>query len=176
MDLRDQARRARLGREPEEARPGDRTIRPEGAERVRALQRSAGNHSLSAHLAREPEKTTDDTKSGSGGLAVVPDIGTIPILSMTFGSSRSAPVTGIAGGGSSGRGGDMHDVTLMSRVGEHSPKLMQALTGGKPGTIEIVTPSLSLTLKNAMVSSYSASTGENPTESWSVNFDTFERK
>lgn len=143
---------------------------------MRALQRSAGNHVLSAHLAREPETTAEDTKSGAGGLAVVPDVGTVPLLSMTFGSSRGAPVTGPAGGGGSGRGADPHEVTLLSRVGDHSPKLMLAVSNGKPGTVEIVTPSLSLTLKNAMVSSYSASTGENPTESWSVNFDTFERK
>jgi Type VI secretion system effector, Hcp len=175
MEKRDQTRLARLGREAEEARPGDRTALPEGAQRMRALQRSAGNHVLSAHLAREPETTAEDTKSGAGGLAVVPDIGTVPLLSLTFGSSRGAPVTGPAGGGGSGRA-DLHEITLQSRVGDHSPKLMLAVTNGKPGTVEIVTPSFSLTLKNAMVSSYSASTGESPTESWSVNFDTFEQK
>jgi Type VI secretion system effector, Hcp len=177
MDTRDQARRARLGPELDETGPGDRTARPEGAERVRALQRSAGNHALSARLAREPDTATADTKPGASGLAVVPDVGTIPLLYVTFGGSRDAPVTGTAGGGSSGRSTDFHEVTLASKVGDHSPKLLLAVTDGKPGTVEIVTPSLTLTLKNAMVSSYNVSgAGENPTEAWSLNFDSFERK
>jgi hypothetical protein len=176
METRDQARLARLGREADEARPGERTVRPHGAERLRALQRSAGNHVLSAHLAREPEATTQPPASGAGGLAVVPDVGTVPILSMSFGASRRAPVSGPGSGGTSGGGGSFNDVALTSAVGAHSPKLQQAATNGKPGTVEIVMSSFTLSLKNAMITSYSMSAGENPTEGWSVNFDTFEQK
>jgi hypothetical protein len=178
METRDQARLARLGREAEEARPGDRTVRPQGAQQIRALQRSAGNHLLSAHLAREPDTTAESPAPGASGLAVVPDVGTVPILSMTFGDSRRAPVTGPGGGGSSGGGGAaFHEVALISSVGEHSPKLQQVAVNGKPGTIEIVMSSVTLTLKNAMISSYSAaSAGESAKEAWTVDFDTFERK
>jgi Type VI secretion system effector, Hcp len=177
METRDQASLARLGREAEEARPDARTVRPQGAERMRALQRSAGNHVLSAHLAREPEPMTEPPKSGAGAVAVVPDVGTVPILSMSFGPSRRPPVSGPGAGGSSGGGAAaFHDVTLSSAVGEHSPKLQQAVANGKPGTVEIAMSSLALSLKNALISSYSVSGGENATESWSVNFDTFEQK
>ncbi|MDP9258227.1 MAG: type VI secretion system tube protein Hcp [Actinomycetota bacterium] len=146
-----------------------------GAARVLALQRSAGNHSVSARLARDPD-TAKDEKSDSAGLAIVPEIGTIPVLSVSFGEPRRSTAAGPSGGGSS-KGPFIRDITLVSRVGEHSPKLARALTAGKPATVEIVMPSMSLTLRGAMISSYTtASGGADPTESWSLNFESFEQK
>jgi hypothetical protein len=176
METRDQTRLARLGREADETRPGDRTVRPQGAERLRALQRSAGNHVLSAHLAREPEPTTEPPKAAGSGLAVVPDVGTIPILSVGFGASRRAPAAGPGSSGSSGGGASFNDVALTSAVGDHSPKLQQAAANGKAGTVEVVMSSFTLALKNALIGSYSTSGGENAIEAWSVDFETFERK
>jgi hypothetical protein len=175
MQRRDDIRRPEAQEELDQGLRADRPARADGAGQARALQRSAGNRSLSALLARDPDPPKQDSKSGSSGLAVVPEVGTIPLLSVSFGASRSVATGGSAGGGS-GRP-SIREISVVSRVGEHSPKLMQALTGGKPGTVEIVTANLSLTLKGAMVSSYSAgSAGAEPTESWSLNFDSFEQK
>jgi hypothetical protein len=146
-----------------------------GAARVLALQRSAGNHSVSARLARDPD-TAKDEKAGATALAIVPEIGTIPVLSVSFGEPRRSPATGPSAGGSE-KGASIRDITLVSRVGEHSPKLARALTAGKPATVEIVMPSLSLTLMGAMISNNAtASGGADPTESWSLNFESFEQK
>ena len=103
MDTRDKARRVQ--RELDEARPGDRPALPEQAGRVLALQRSAGNRSLSARLARDPDtSTTDDTTKAqsSGGVVTMPGIGAVPVTSVRFGETprvHSGPGAGAARAG-----------------------------------------------------------------------------
>jgi hypothetical protein len=175
MQRRDQPRGLREPAELVRDRSDDRPLQAGGTARVLALQRSAGNHSVSARLARDPDTAKQEPEPGATSLAMVPEVGTIPLLSMSFGA-RSPTGAGSSGGASNERS-SIREIMLTSKVGEHSPKLMQALAAGKAGTVEIVTPSRTLTLKGAIVSSYSTgSASGNPTEAWSLNFESFEQK
>jgi hypothetical protein len=173
MQRRDQPRAPHEPAELVQGRRDDRPLQTGGTARVLALQRSAGNHSVSARLARDPDTATQEP--GATSLAMVPEVGTIPLLSMSFGA-RSPTGSGPSGGASNERS-SIREIMLTSNVAEHSPKLMQALAAGKAGTVEIVRPSGTLTLKGAIVSSYSTgSSSGNPTEAWSLNFESFEQK
>jgi hypothetical protein len=179
MHERDQAPKLR-----EELDRGQRA-HPTGGERVvqaRALQRSTGNRSVSALLAREPDdaKPGDkpERKAGGAGTATLPDIGAIPLTSVSLGSIRGSGATGPNSGSRSGETA-VRDIQLTSIVGDHSPKLVRALSDGAPMAVVevVVSGSLRLSLTNAFVSSYSlgAEGGEGQPESWSLNFESYKQ-
>ena len=178
MSTRDQAPRERRD---EELDRDDPPRQADASERLlRALQRSAGNQALSARLARAPDAGKPDVKQGeeekseSPGRATLPDIGTIPLLSARFGDARGSVDQG--GTGSGRRDSDASSVKEMafaSKLGEHSPRLSQAVVAGKAMDAEIVfsqsKPPLRLKLTGAIVSSYTVSgPGENSVEAWSL--------
>ena len=160
-------------RAPGRRRPDELHRREAGAaparppESVLALQRSAGNQAVSALLARSPEPAKPKDEKASGARATLPGIGTIPLLSVSFG-----------GGGN--KAGSVREIVVSSKVGEHSPKLFKASLDGQPMEVEVVLPSgtsaLRLTLKGALVTSYSTSgQDEHATESWTLNFESLEQ-
>ena len=166
---------------PEELARDQRVARPTdagGVARARALQRSAGNRSVSALLAREPDdaqpedsRTSDPPKSAAGGVATLDGIGAIPLLSVTIGAPGGS--FGFGGGGATGRSVP-NQLMCTSAVGDHSPKLNQAVaTGASMAADVLIGTAFHLALAGAMVSSYSASGagGDAPTESWSLVFE-----
>ena len=157
--------------EPAVHRPAvDAPVRPpRGSADVLALQRSAGNQAVSALLARSPEPAKPKDEKASGARATLPGIGTISLLSVSFG-----------GGGGGGKAGSVREIVVSSKVGEHSPKLFKASLDGQPMEVEVVLPSgtsaLRLTLKGALVTSYSTSgQDEHAIESWTLNFESLEQ-
>jgi hypothetical protein len=188
MQRRDQSRRSRRPEELDRRRPDEQPVRSETANRVLALQRSAGNQAVSALLARSPDGATeekDKTESAgaSGVRATLPGIGTIPLLSFSAGATGRPP------GGSAGRGREdekaptVREMVFSSRVGEHSSKLFKATIDGKPMEVEVIVPrgksTLRLKLKGAIVSNYSTSgaggEGDSAIESWTLNFESVEQ-
>lgn len=148
---------------------------PQPVEQVLALQRSAGNQAVSALLARAPDTAvpTDDkgAAKASGPSATLPGIGTIPLLSVGLDPGR-----GIGPGGQGGKDREEppKEIVFTSRLGKHSAQLSKAMLDGKAMDVEIVMPSgkstVRLTLKGAIVSSYSTTGGDQPIESWTLNF------
>ena len=132
-------------------------------DQVLALQRSAGNQAVSGMLARTPDTKE---KAATGPTAEVGEIGTIPIESVNLDVGR------IAGPGTSGtkREEPPKNLTLTSRIGKHSTDLQRAAIDGRAMDVEIRIPhgktTVVITVKNAIVSSYSSS-GES--ESWQLN-------
>jgi hypothetical protein len=165
-------------RHPEQSPQEPREIEAEPAERVLALQRSAGNRAVSALLARDGAKPADKAKpepaAVTGARVSLPGIGTIPLLSVSLGATP--------GGGAIGRGEaerQAREVFVSSKVGEHSAGLMRATLDGKPMAVEVIIPSgkstVRLKLTGALVSSYNTS-GEGPAaiETWALNFQAIE--
>jgi hypothetical protein len=158
----------------EELDRDDRPLQPEPSERMRALQRRAGNHALSARLARAPDAGKPDVKEaesdeGSGATATLPDIGTIPVTSVRFPGR---------GGPSGGRSAEVKEMVLTSRAGKHSPKLAEASAKGTLMDVEVILRGgkLRMKLMGAIVSRYEAhSPGENTTEVWGLSFASFEQ-
>jgi hypothetical protein len=153
---------------------GESPRRPPAADRVLALQRSAGNRAVSALLARSPDdtKAKDDEK---GARATLSGIGTIPLLSVSFDVNRTP-------GGRGGEGGapPPREIVFFSKIGEHSAKLTQAVIDGRPMEVEVILPgggsTLRLKLKGAIVSSYSTSGDrDDATETWVLNFQSLEQ-
>jgi hypothetical protein len=174
MDARDQARRVRRDGELDEVRPAQRQ---QAGRALAALQRSAGNRSLSARLARDPDTSqTDDapkTQSG-GGVVTMPGIGAVPVTSVRFGETPR-PVGG-SGGGSRGGGSALKEMSFTSSAGEHSAKLLKANAEGTAMAVEVDLATVHFKLGGAVVSSYSVSgSGETPTEMWSLGFESSER-
>src|SRR5215218_11432549 len=140
-------------READEARTA-----PRAADDVLALQRSAGNKAVSALLARSPDtaKPKQDDKSAAteGARATLPGIGTIPLLSVSFGGGR-APTAGATG---PGEARTPQEIVFSSKAGEHSPMLFKAAHDGKPMDVDVIMPSgkstRRLKLSKAIVSSY----------------------
>ena len=159
-------------RTPEEERErrerGEPRRRPP-AERVLALQRSAGNRAVSELLARAPEGTdTKEDAKATGPRATLPGIGTIPLLSWSF-SSRSRQ------GGGSGKS-DVREMQFSSKVGKHSPALFKAAIDGPPMEVEVVSGGMVLKLKGAIVSNYTTSgEGDDAIETWTLDFETIEQ-
>jgi type VI protein secretion system component Hcp len=145
-----------------------------GSGRVLALQRSAGNRSLSALLARDPDAPVPEEKAtpmsaGGTGVVTLGDVGAIPVSSATLGSPQE-PSTHMGGGGSTGRS-NPREMSFTSSVGEHSPKLMKALTDATAMPVDVAVAAFHLTLTGAIVSTYSTSGGgDTPVESWSLGF------
>ncbi len=177
---RDHARRRE---QPDRRRPDEQPLEPAPADKVLALQRSAGNQAVSAFLARSPddaktkEKPKTETAEASGARATLSGIGTIALLSVSFGRVGS-PVGG-SGGGREGQP-NPRELILASRVGEHSAKLLKALIDGRPMAVEVIVPgadsTLRLELTGAIVSNYNKSgEGENATESWTLDFESIEQ-
>jgi type VI protein secretion system component Hcp len=143
---------------------------PPVAERLLALQRSAGNRAVGAVLARAPDtKEKPKAPAATGYAATLPGIGTIELQSLSFGSDRTSP----GGGGGGDRDQSPREMTFSSKVGEHSTKLQQALGDGRAMDVVVTMPGgVKLTLKGAIVSSYSAGAGGggDTLETWTLNF------
>jgi hypothetical protein len=172
-------------RRPEELDRDDRPLQPEASERMHALQRSAGNRALSARLARAPDTGKPDVKQGeeektesSGARVTLPGIGTIPLLSVSFGGGAGGGVGGPGGGRSreGDKGPSIRELVFVSSVGDHSPLLSRAAVDGKPMEVEVILPRLRLKLTGAVVTSYSISEASgSATESWALNFESVEQ-
>jgi hypothetical protein len=165
----------RRGEERIEAQPAPERVesRPSAdpVQRVLALQRTIGNRAVGAILARDSLPT--DTKSPAKEFSVTLDgLGPIPLSSLQFVLSR--PPGHMGGGGSKTPGGTSGvNASLTSTIGEHSPKLFQALLSGQVfKTVVIERGSTRITLTDAMLSTYSASAESDPshTESWVLNY------
>jgi hypothetical protein len=171
MHRRDQGRRRE---ELDGRRADDHPLRRSEADKVLALQRSAGNQAVSGLLARSPDTAEPKTEGAEGTRATLSGIGTIPLLSASFGMGN-AP-----GGSTSGRregGKGPREIVLVSKVGEHSAKLVKATADGNPMAVEVILASgVRLKLKGALVSRYSTS-GEGPDalESWTLDFESLEQ-
>jgi hypothetical protein len=167
--------RASGRRRPDERRRDDATpepLRPE--DRVLALQRSAGNRAVGALLARDTAKPEQEQKA-AGARATLSGIGTIALVSVSFGANRSPP------GADAGRGEDakIREILVSSKHGEHSPKLSKALLDGTSMDVEVIVPSgkstVRVKLKGAIVSAYSTSgDGDGAMESWTLDFQSME--
>ena len=175
---RDQAPRGRRADELDR-RERDEPPRRPAAERVLALQRSAGNRAVSDLLARSPAVKDAEKSAGASGLSVtLSGIGTIPLLSVGFGASSRG---GGDGGAGSGKPPAVREVVLSSKVGEHSTKLMRASVEGQVMDVEIILPAkegaVRIKLKGAIVSQYSTGgRGEDRgTEVWTLNFQAIEQ-
>ena len=171
---RDEALRRRRRDERAPGATGAEPDRPQPAEQVLALQRSAGNQAVSALLARSPDTAVpadDKGAKASGHTATLPGIGTIPLLSVSMEPGRRAGRPG-------GRGGKDEEtpkeIVVTSRLGPHSSKLSKAALDGNAMDVEIVMPggkrTHRLTLKGAIVSGYSTTGGDDPIETWTLNF------
>src|SRR5688572_8165504 len=132
---RDQAPRGRRADE-HDRRERDESPRRPVAERVLALQRSAGNRAVSDLLARSPDAKEAEKGAAAGLRVTLPGIGTIPLLSVSFGASsgRGGPGSG------SGKAPAVREIGLSSKVGEHSSKLLKASLDGQPMDAEIILP------------------------------------
>src|SRR5918999_222677 len=151
---------------------------PAPAHPLLELQRGAGNRAVSSLLARAPDTKEEKPKeeAATGTRATLPDVGTIPLLSVQVGGSRGP-----------GRGRQEDDekdtsgeIFLTSKVGKHSARLFKASLDGKPMTVEVVIEgsggSVRLELKGAMISSFSkGSGGGEEIETWTLNFKSMER-
>jgi hypothetical protein len=157
---REDRRKRRAGTE----QAGDEERAPAAAG-ILALQQAAGNRAVSALLAREVSATELAEKAkdaGAQGARVeIAGIGTIPIESVNLG-----------GGGNRAS----NDIVFASRSGEHTPKLMKAMTEATPLEIEIVLPRgtavVRAKLKGAIITSFQTASGN--LESWSVNVQSIE--
>jgi hypothetical protein len=170
----------RVPREPahdaqrEPAQPA--ASRHRAADRVLALQSAAGNRAVARLLAREPEAPTPtdakgaDTKPAapSGPHIVLGDLGAIALESWSLSGPRGG------GGHGAGRGREdsppPQELTLMTKLGEHSSKLAAAAVRGTAMDGELVTGRMKIVFKGALVSSYSVSgSGKDQLESWTIN-------
>jgi Type VI secretion system effector, Hcp len=150
---------------------------PAPAHPLLELQRGAGNRAVSSLLARAPDtKEKPKEEAATGSRATLPDIGTIPLISVQFGGTQ--------GPGRRREKDDEKDtsgeIVVSSRVGKHSTALFKASLDGKPMTVEVVIAgsagSVRLELKGAMISSYSAgSGGGEEIETWTLNFKSMEQ-
>ena len=155
----------------------------EPADKLLALQRSAGNQAVSALLARSPDgakpKETDKERPrpreperrcpASARSRSCPS------------ASAGAPRAGRRAGRGSARairksGGE---IAFASKAGEHSSKLFKASIDGQPMVVEVIMPggksALRIELKGAIVSNYVTSgEGDDATESWTLNFESME--
>jgi Type VI secretion system effector, Hcp len=181
MERRDQLQSRQAPEEFDQGRQkAGRPLQAAGS-RALALQRSAGNRSVSAVLARDPDAPVPDApvpeegptpmSTGGAGLVTLPDIGAIPVTSASLGNPAEQP-THMGGGGSTGRS-IPRDMRFTSSLGDHSVKLAKALSDGTSMSVDVAVSAFQLKLTEAIVSSYSTSGGDNPAESWSLNFASF---
>ena len=134
------------------------------------FQRGAGNRAVSAMLARDAKEQEEAT----GSRAILPGVGTIPLESVQLGvNRRGRPSRGREDGEKEGKAGE---ITVTSKVGEHSQKLFKASLDGKPMAVEIVVAgsggSFRLKLKGALISNFSVHEDH---ESWTLNFEDMEQ-
>jgi type VI protein secretion system component Hcp len=151
-------------------RGGPLAARAPAAARVLALQRQAGNRAVVALLARTPR--TEAPAQPKDTHAIVATLGTIPLLSFSWGVSGRRDRDG---------GPGVKELSLSSEAGSHSPALWRAAAEGTPlGTVEIVLmkdgkPYARIKLHGAVVSAYSTGAGSagrsKPVETWSLNAD-----
>jgi hypothetical protein len=157
------------------------------ADRVLALQSTAGNRAVAAMLARDPDAPVQaDAKDApkdkkpaapSGMHVTLGGLGTIALESATIQGSGPG-----GGSGGTGRGRDQErqpprEIILSSKLGEHSAALQRALVDGKPMDGEIVLSGVKIVVKGAVVSSYSTSEaggGKEPMEAWTINVQSIE--
>lgn len=141
---------------------------------VLALQRSAGNRAVAALLARDATKPKEEkTPQGTGPRVIFPGIGEIPVESFQLAGMRSVPRRGSR---EEPEEKLPKEILFTSKVGEHSDALMRAMVQGDVRNVEVILPQGSrLKLKGAIVASYNVSSGgDQPTESWSLSFESME--
>ena len=167
---------ARTREESHRRRPDAPPVRSE-TDRLLALQRSAGNHAVGALLARSPDGApAKENEETSGAKATLPGIGTIPLISVSFGAGR--PLT--RGRDDEEKQPPDQEIVFSSKPGKHSAKLQRAALDGRPMTVEVTLgkgpTAIRIKLEGAIVSGYSTSgDGPDAIESWSLNFTAIEQ-
>jgi hypothetical protein len=137
-------------------------------------------------LDRDPTPTAEpmDAKkeaAPSGPHVLVPGIGAIPIESFGLSTDRrTSPPSGRGNEEKPKKDKDKKDdelpggdVMITSLQGEHSSELFRWSLQGPAKDIVIVVPkgtsTMRITLKGALISSFTTSEGQPPMESWNVN-------
>ena len=174
------------GREVERETSQAAPPRQAPADRVLALQSTAGNRAVTAMLAREPDAPVQaDAKSGpkdkkpatpSGPHIVLGELGAIALESWSISAQRSPGV-----GRGTGRGRDEHptpvEIQLMTKQGAHSSRLAEAAIRGGAFDGEIVLGGgQKIIVKGALVTNYTVTDagGKEPLESWTINVQSME--
>ena len=154
----------------EERRHAAAAAAPAPAAGVLALQQSAGNHAVTAMLARQ----TAPAAPAKDKFVEIEGIGTVPITS-------AAGVTNQRGPGSGGGEPDPKaptEVRFTGLTGEHSVKLMQALAAGTTWkSAEVNTAGLRFRLAGVTITGYSSANDAGAAqvdEQWSVLADQIE--
>ena len=159
--------------------------RQAAADRVLALQSTAGNRAVAAMLAREPDAPVQADAKGapkdkppaapSGPHIVLGGIGAIALEGWSMATPR-AP-----GGGGTGRDRDRdapppQEFQITTRAGAHSSELMRAATQGKAMDGEFVLQrGMKIILKGAMITSYNVSgSDKDQIEVWTINVSSAE--
>lgn len=146
--------------------PSSRTLSPLAAHVV-ALQRLAGNQAVTAMLQRD-KKTQDD---GPPPVATVltKSLGRVGVESYQF------PITrGLGSNGARARGSEKEhpgEMTFSSHLGDHSINLRRASLSGRAEDASVITPTLTVTLADALVSSYTVGgSGDAGHENWTLSY------
>ena len=173
------------GREVEREAAPPAAPRHAAADRVLALQSTAGNRAVAAMLAREPDAPVQADAKGapkdkppappSGPHVVLGGIGAIALEGFSM-AGRQTP-----GGGGRGQGRERdrpppQEFQLTTRSGSHSSDLMRAATNGKGMDGEIVLKGgVKIVLKGAMITSYQVSgSDKEQIEAWTLNVESAE--
>jgi hypothetical protein len=112
---------------------------------VLGLQRAAGNHAVSALLARQPSPTAPETKpketkAATSTVGLGDEIGVIPLDSASLGQAD--------------RDGNVHDLNVTFVNNPAVTKIQQAMLNGKPIPNGFYSStSMKLTLENIVISS-----------------------
>lgn len=130
------------------------------AARIIALQRTAGNHAVAAMIARDAAPRQAEP---TYGLAVLDGIGTIPLLSVSYAEPQR---------GTGAQPVELHDVQVMSKVGEHSSQLQRAAQQGEAFEAEVLAgDKVRLKLHKAAITAFSEGDGHGgeAIDSWTLN-------
>jgi hypothetical protein len=136
------------------------------AARIIALQRTVGNQAVAAMLAREAKPKEPEP---ANGLAIVEGVGTIPLLAAQLGELRKSA--------DREKPAASQEITLMSKMGDHSAALALASQHGDAFEVELfVGEKLHLKLHKAIVSVFQENGhgGDGPVDSWVLNAQSIE--
>jgi hypothetical protein len=135
------------------------------------LQRGAGNRAVSTMIARDAKEK--EKEEATGTRATLPGVGVVPLESVQFDRGTGRPKRGREDREKDKSG----ELSLTSKVGEHSQKLFKESLGGRPMEVEIVVVgsegTMRLTLKGALISSFRVS---EEFESWTLSFEEMEHR
>jgi hypothetical protein len=153
---------------------------PAPAEQVLALQRTVGNRAVSAMIARDAkpgqaEPKDAAPKGGSRATIELAELGKLPLLSYSSGAHQGPT-------GGSGVDKASKDMTLTTKVGQHSAKLMEAAAKGKPFDSAVIDAGfMVIHMKEVFITGVQVSGGggekdADALETWTINYGAIEWK